>query len=191
MNEQFIRYISGDMNADETKNFTRFINSSPELRHQIMNYENLLREIKETSNVPLQQDYFVSLIPALRKKLDASSRIHKALKLSFSLSSAAAVIVLALIFLLPGKTADLNQVISEMDHQEVKEMVKDMQIDITPAETEDISQIEELYIEEIDGKGENMISSDLVTNADILNTLSEEETQMIYDEMINKDILKD
>jgi hypothetical protein len=188
--EKLIQYLAGEMSSSEAEAFEELLNNTPELRKQKVKYEQLLGGIKETVNIEPGSNYFTNLIPAFRARLDSGRKISSVLKWSLSLSSAVAVIILALVIFLPQKTADMNELIGDMDQQEITELVDDMRIDVTPADTHAIKNIDDIYIEELSDT-EYILESDLVTDTDLLNSLSEDETELVYSEMINKDLLKE
>jgi len=189
-NEKLIQYLTGEMAPGEIPAFEELLKNSPEMSEQKMKYEKLLGSIKETSNSALDNNYFTNLIPLFRVNLESGKRSRKVMKWSFSLSTAAALVILALVMILPQRTDEMNDLIVNMDQQEITNLVDDMRIDVTPADTQSINNIDEIYVKEL-SEEQGVLDSDLITDSDILNSLSEDESELVYREMINKDLLEE
>lgn len=191
-NEQLIKYLCGEMLPDEKTAFEELLKKSPRIMQQKINYEKLLVEMKAAGNPPVNEDYFTAIIPAFRTRLDKDKKRKRKLTWVYSLSSGtAAVIILMILFIFPSRTeVNFGEVINEMNQSELTALINDMEIDIITGESDQGNGINDAYINELSLNTDESLIDDLFTFNELYNSVSDTEAEIIYNEMINKDIFR-
>ena len=192
--ERIIKYLDNDLTSEERTAFERELKSSEELIREFEKYSVIKEKIKYQKNLRLNSDYLSSILPEFHKKVDSGKKetLRRGLSYAFGL------ILLFLIgisfqkifFNNQKKSNDLevfaqslneNQKIELLENlnggEELYKLIpendladlfeKDLQIDNEVAEAYDIN-----YKEMIDG-------------------LSRDEAEKIYNELLNRNILKE
>ena len=192
--ERIIKYLDNDLTSEERTAFERELKSSEELKREFEKYSVIIEKIKNQKNLRLNSDYLSSILPEFHKKVDSGKKetLRRGLSYAFGL------ILLFLIgisfqkifFNNQKKSNDLevfaqslneNQKIELLENlnggEELYKLIpendladlfeKDLQIDNEVAEAYDIN-----YKEMIDG-------------------LSRDEAEKIYNELLNRNILKE
>jgi hypothetical protein len=192
--ERIIKYLDNDLTSEERTAFERELKSSEELIREFEKYSVIKEKIKYQKNLRLNSDYLSSILPEFHKKVHSGKKetLRRGLSYAFGL------ILLFLIgisfqkifFNNQKKSNDLevfaqslneNQKIELLENlnggEELYKLIpendladlfeKDLQIDNEVAEAYDIN-----YKEMIDG-------------------LSRDEAEKIYNELLNRNILKE
>lgn len=91
--ERIILYVDGQMNEDEKASFEKEINNSTDLTDEINKYKKFLSNISDIKNVPVDNEYFVQMIPKFRGRLELQRKLKLLPKLVFSVTTIAAVLI--------------------------------------------------------------------------------------------------
>jgi hypothetical protein len=190
MNDKLIKYLSGEMNPSEEQKFLIELEKSPEMMEKRLSYENLIKDIRTISSAELDNDYFREIIPSFRKRIERKQRVTYNFKWASGIAVSAAALLITVLIIFNDKTKSFDEMMMEMDNSEIAQLVQEHDIDIS-AESEN-SLIEQMYYDILDLNGDTrkVLHSDLISDAVIYNLLSDNESDIIFAELINKDILR-
>ncbi|HEX2960288.1 MAG TPA: hypothetical protein VHO43_00755 [Ignavibacteriales bacterium] len=201
-NDEILKYLAGMLTEEEKKAFELELQKSPLLRKELDKKASVLSGIKALGNTEADSHYFENLLPQLRQKLNSgkgrSFRLYPRL--------AYVIPVLAVIAFFIFKPSGFNpfykgtsgqseftKTVSQMNDQTKTEVLSTLmeneagtiQAEALPdnaAEAVENTMGEELY-KESDSKGQYL------DNDELINTISSDEAESIYQNMINKKIL--
>ena len=101
ISEKVIRFADSEMSYAEEKEFEKELENSPALRDELSSYNSLLSKAEEIKYVPVDENYFISIIPGFRIRQAKKSGFHINSIVTIG-SSLAALLVLFLIFFNKG-----------------------------------------------------------------------------------------
>jgi len=199
MNDEKIRkYIEGELSGEELINFEKEINNSSELKREINTYRNTLIQFGKLKNVDAEGYYFTNILPRFRESI--SKKKQQEFKPLFAVGSVVLILIaLVVIFIINNKQEvieDEQITLQQLDNEELKTYLNNYSQDITT------SQLTENIPEEYDSLFNSMIVSELnlskypgdylvdVTSNEfnnILDELSEEEIEGLYNSLIKED----
>lgn len=198
--EQIRKYIDGELTGEELEKFEAEINNSPELKALVDSYVNTLNQFKKLKNDDIENPYFVNILPEFRRK-STKKRILK-LRPSFAFGSVAlALIAVLVIFILTNKEESLtdeNFVTNDISSETLDSYLDNYSRDYTSLQlTEDVPveydsllsivMISELNIDE--NAGEYLVDVSSSEFYNVIDELSTEEVEGIYNTLITKKII--
>lgn len=199
--ETFFSYLKGRMNSEEKKTFEEELIHSEKLKKEFIEFKKLNSIIDETKNIPLSQDYAASILTDFRKR-KALTEIKKSYP-KFKYAFASILIIIGGYFLV----SELNEenpeenksLLTEFSDSELKSFSYDSYYSSNiekNIDEEAISRIDSIYkenisasiIESMDETGMDEIFS--INNfVDDEEYISDNDIDLIYDKLINKEIL--
>ncbi len=198
--EKFFSYLKGRMNSEERKTFEDELIHSENLNKEFIEYKRLNSIIDETKNIPLSQDYAASIITDFRKR-KGSTEIKKSyprLKYAF----ASILIMLGGYFLVSElndeNPEEIKSLLTEFSDSELNSFSYDSFYSSNiekNIDEEAISRIDSIYKENISASIiESMDETSMDEIFSINNFVDEEyisdnDIDLIYDKLINKEIL--
>jgi len=91
--DKIILYLDGQMASDEKAAFEKELSTSETLRNEL----NLIRDfnsgIKELKNIPVEDDYFVRMIPNFRGRIERKKKYRIFPGIAYSITTATAVLI--------------------------------------------------------------------------------------------------
>ena len=197
---QFIKYLENDFSEEEKSNFEKNLSLNHNLRKEFekyqMNYKNLNSEIKA------EEDYFITLLPRVKERISAKKKFSFYFNLIPKYAYLFPVILIAavVIFLLNTYNSNIK---SAIDVKNFTYAFSDNNELITELldETSNYKIIEnydsEIYsLTHSEDEYENIILNYLKENnhifelnESVINNLSEDDYNLVYNEIINKKIL--
>ena len=193
--ERIIKYLDDDLTQEARAAFERELNSSEELKREFENYLIIKEKINNQKNLKLSSDYANSILSEFHK----NPHKHKREVLRKSLSYAFGLIFIILVGISVQKIFFNNNVNNSGDLEKFAQSLDENQkLDILESlnDSNDLSDI-------ISGKEYvDLLENNLVVNEDVLETydigykdlivnLSDTEADKIYNELINRNILKE
>ena len=199
--EKFFSYIKGKMNPEERKIFEHELIHSDNLNQEFDEYKKLNSIIDETKNIPLNKNYSESIITEFRRRKSSNGlrKIFPTIKYAF----ASIIIIIVGYFLISQinneSPQDVNLLLTQYSDSELDSYINDydysnsleMNIDIDA-----VQRIDSLYSENISASLIESINEESLTDivdfnsvADVDEYLSEDEVDLIYAQLINKEIL--
>ena len=193
--ERIIKYLDDDLTQEARAAFERELNSSEELKREFENYLIIKEKINNQKNLKLSSDYENSILHEFHK----NPHKHKREVLRKSLSYAFGLIFIILLGISVQKIFFNNNVNNSGDLEKFAQSLDENQkLDILESlnDSNDLSDI-------ISGKEYvDLLENNLVVNEDVLETydigykdlivnLSDTEADKIYNELINRNILKE
>ncbi len=200
MNDKIILYADNQLNAEEKKQFEKEIQNSPQLKKELDVYLQLLNEINELKNVPLQEDYFIQIVPKFRAVLAKKEVSFKKPILATAFSVIAFFLGFIFFYNISQNynTTNINLQFSQNQIQQLDDEELSQYIDDYSGNYSNInipkdhlayydSLFDNIIYSEIDSTSINnyMANSDINYNR-LYESLNSTETEKIYNEIINK-----
>ncbi|MCU7492184.1 MAG: hypothetical protein HF300_09325 [Ignavibacteria bacterium] len=206
-NDEILKYLAGMLTEEEKKAFELELQKSPLLRKELDKKASVLSGIKALGNTEADSHYFENLLPQLRQKLNSgkgrSFRLYPRLAYVIPVLAVIAFFVFKPFIFKPSGfnpfykgtsgQSEFTKTVSQMNDETKTEVLSTLmenetgtiQAEALPesaAEAVENTMGEELY-KESDSKGQYL------DNDELINTISSDEAESIYQNMINKKIL--
>jgi hypothetical protein len=198
--EKFFSYLKGRMNSEEKKEFEEELLLSENLKKDFADYKKLHSIIDEVKDTSLNNDYSESIITLFRKRKE--SRIINKSFSKTSLAFASIIIILFGYFLTSSlnqeKPMEISSLLTEFSKAELDSLnyIVDYSSNIDDIDENIINRIDSVYNENLSASlsksiEENELEYILSINnvADVDEYLTENEVELIYSQLINKEIL--
>ncbi len=203
MNEvkrKIILYLDNQLSDKEKIKFEKELENSEELRNAFEKYKAILKEIKNSEHIEVDQNYFNSLTPRVLEKVNQNKK--RKLIPVYALSLAVSIIIIFFIFFNNGKKDNINNslkdIASNLSKEELIETINslpDQNSYLDPTDNfsdfniTDDSMIADALSFEIKTKLNNNLDFLLEKNIDygtLISSLDEQEADKVYSEIINK-----
>lgn len=197
INEEKIRkYIEGELSSEELINFEKEIANFPELKRELDSLRNSLHQFKKLNNVNADVNYFTNILPRFREGTSKQKQLK--LKPSFALGSILLVLTALILFITTNKEEVIEEEqlnLQQLDNEELKTYLNSYSQDLTT------TQLTQNIPEEYDSLFNSMIAGELILNGNsgeylvdvtsnefynILDELSEEDVEIIYNSLIKE-----
>jgi uncharacterized protein (UPF0128 family) len=199
--EKFFSYLKGRMNSEERKTFEDELIHSENFHKEFIEYKKLNSIIEETKNIALSQDYAASIITIFRKRKELKE-IKKSYP-KFRYAFASILIIIGGYFLISElnkeNPKEIKSLLTEFSDAELNSFSDDTYYssNIDKNIDEDaISRIDSIYTENISAsvfESMNESSMDYIFSinnlVDVDEYISDSDIDLIYKELINKEIL--
>jgi|GEM_PF-1007610 len=199
--EKFFSYLKGKMNPVERKEFEDELKRSENLNQEFSDYKRLSRLIDETKNIRLSKDYSESIITDFRRRKGSKGLNKKSPTIKYAFASI--IIIIIGYFLISQKNIenpqDVNLLLTQYSDSELDSYINDYDYSNTTEMNignDAIQRIDSLYSENISASLIESIKEESLTDivnfnsvADVDEYLSEIEVDLIYAQLINKEIL--
>lgn len=205
-NNEILRYLAGMLSEEQKRELEGRLGRSPALRKELQEKSELLGQLKSWANPQADTHYFENLLPAVREKLS----LQKKKKFSFYPRLAYVIPILAVIaffvskplglnpFYKPGgSSSEFTRAVSEMNDQARTEILGSLLEN--ESSTSQASAFPENATEEVSEAVENRMGEELYKGTDtksqyldtdeLISTVSNDEAEDIYQNMIHKKIL--
>jgi len=199
--EKFFSYLKGKMNSEEKKEFEDELIRSDNLNKEYTEYEKLNNIIDETKNIHLSKDYSDSIITDFRKRIESKELKRSYPMIRYAFASIIIFIVgYFLISQLNKKNPDeIKSLLTDFSEAELNSFSKNYDYSTNIANNIDDAgfiRIDSIYRENL---SESVVESigkksleDILSLSDVSNVdeyLSDNEVDIIYAQLINKEIL--
>jgi len=198
--ENIIRYIDGEMNEEEKLQFEKMMTEDPRLENETGRVRTLLSEMKASAAPDINETYFINILPEFYSRKSKKKRFIFS-RLAYTLSTAAAVILLVFLIFKPGTSVDysnlndLSKSFTDSDLNEILNQYAD-QYSISElagsATTKTDSIVSNLMADELDlsGSAEGSVAEKYLDTDELLSSIDESEANELYSQLINEDIIK-
>lgn len=197
--EIIIKYLDGQLNPIEKAEFEDSLKKSKELKNLFDEYKMVYNSVESVKKVTLTEDYAVSIIPEFRRRLEAKKSVRYNLRYAYGFA-ALIFIALTLLFisrdLSSDKIGDVQFADNDITDAELENIfdqisAEDLLYVYTDEEANKLDLVyESYYSNEIISKenaDENLFALNNLDFSDIENILSDEELDLVYNEIINKE----
>lgn len=195
--ENIIKYLDGQMSASEQNEFETELENSAELRNLFDQYKKLFNEIDKEKLKTVDQQYAINIIPEFRRRLE--TRSTKKTRFAFAYALTASIIILLIItFSLFNKDSKRNEDIIAADIPDTEldylynQMTAEELLGINEINSEE--KFDSMYMQyystqliEDGDQVENLFAINNLDFEEIENLLSEQELEIVYNKLINKD----
>jgi len=197
--DKIIKYLDNQMSESERTDFETELENSAGLKSMFENYKDLFNEIDVEKKKLINQDYAATIIPEFRKRIEnnKSSRTQYV----FAAGITAAVIVVLFLFLNPLDTGDSQSDVelaynnlpeSELDYlysqMTAEELLSINQTDSQPEFDSMYMNYYSTRLIEDEDPVENLFAINDIDLEEIEKILSEQELEIVYSQLINKEI---
>jgi hypothetical protein len=199
--EKFFSYLKGKMNPEERKIFEHEIIHSDNLNQEFDKYKKLNSIIDETKNIPLSKNYSESIINEFRRRKDSKGLKKKSPTIKYAFASVIIIIVGYFLISQINKEnpQDVNLLLTQYSDSELDSYINDYDhsnaIEMNIG-NEAFQIIDSIYSENISASFIESINGESLTDivsfknvADVDEYLSDNEVDLIYAQLINKEIL--
>jgi hypothetical protein len=199
--EKFFSYLKGKMNSEEKKEFEDELIRSDNLNKEYTEYEKLNNIIDETKNIHLSKDYSESIITDFRKRIESEDLKRSYPMIRYAIASIIIFIVgYFLISQLNKENPDeIKSLLTDFSEAELNSFSNNYYYSTDIANNIDDAvfiRIDSIYTENL---SESLVESigkksleDILSLSDVANVdeyLSDIEVDIIYAQLINKEIL--
>lgn len=198
--EQIIKYLDGSMSGEEKLRFESQIKEDPELQKETEKLKSFLSRMKADAGPEADETYFINMLPEFYAGRDKKKKFSLA-KIAYSLSTAAAVVIVVFILFKPSGTInytsfdelsgsltanELNAAFNEYSDQY---SVSDL---MSTASARTDSLVSNLFADELDlsASADKSLAANYLSTDDLLSSLDESEANELYSQLINVDIIK-
>ncbi len=198
--EQIIRYLDRQMNEEEKLHFEKMLAGDPELQRETDRVRNLLLVTKTEAGPEADESYFINILPEFHS-LRAKKKTFHFSKLAYSLSTAAAVVLLLFIIFKPGSTvnySNLTDLSKSFTESEINETLNQYSSDYSLSElagsasAKTDSIVSNIVADELKltPSAENEVADKYLTPDELLSSINESQANELYSQLINEDIIK-
>ena len=196
INKRIILYLDNQMKEEEKRAFEAELDKSPELSNQLKHYNNVMQSLKIDEQNYSDQDYFVNLVPNIRKILSGEKKPSK-FKTAYVLTAFASVLVVVLLIFNLFRASENNSVdklLSTLSENEVTEIFDYYSDDLSTMNTEQLNGTSDSLLTELISSELNLQEADLnslvftngISIESLYSEIKSEEADFIYNEIINK-----
>lgn len=199
--EKFFLNLKGKMNSEERKDFEDELNNSESLKKDFTEYKKLTSYINEVKDVHLNGEYSETIITEFRERLESKRDLNSFKIIRYSFSAIVLIVVgyFLISFLDKEKPVEITSILTEFSDDEIESLSYnfDYSADIENHITDDnVNRIDSIYNEKLSSS----ISASLQENgleyifninnlSDVDEYLSENDVDIIYAQLINKEFL--
>ncbi len=197
--DKILKYLSGLMTHDEAVNFEKEIRDSAELNSLLQKYNRNLSDLKELSNIKVEERYFINLLPRIRNKFVREKKDSFILRIASALPAIVLSIFVAVNFLYINFeiqndfSSVLTEAIEDSDSISVSKLLTDYPNSFSMYRT--YSSGTEIINEYFDNPDIDITQFSqktgilVIDNFNLYELLNEEEIEDIYNTLIDKKIL--
>jgi len=190
--ERIIKYLDNDLSYEERVDFEKELENSGELREKFQKYLTVKEDIKVLKAAKLNADYIDSILPQLHNRIHSGKKdsIRKSLSYAFGvmLMFIITIGVLRIFFNNQKNPNDLEEFTQSLNENQKVELM------------ENLNDGDELYKLIPENELADLIEKNLLINnevaeaydisyKDIIDGLSQDEADKIYNEILNRNIL--
>jgi hypothetical protein len=190
--ERIIKYLDDQLSQEEKKLFEKELSESALLKKEFEKFLSIKNKVKSAEDFKLSEDYFNSVVPRFREKLEQQTKIiiYKNLGYAFSLTI---VLFLAFIIFNPFNNENVNEVeefTQSLNQTEKYEILEYLNGNNRIDDYADLSAINTQF--DMENIVENTTEkSELISYYDfeiekLADNISTEEFNQIYNEIFNK-----
>ncbi len=201
VDEKIILYVDGQMNEEEAASFENEISASPKLTEDLIKYKKFLSGISEIKDIPVDDEYFVQMIPKFRGRLELKRKLKFIPKIAFGITTLAAVLIFVIFTLnknnkneVPILQNTINQITSSGSSSDLNSLSD--QFNFSFMTNEEIansnSVLDSMLVHELDLTPQSLSTISADNNNSDLSSLvqgiNEKEADQIYNEILHKKI---
>ena len=195
IDKRIILYLDNQMSQEERKIFESELTNSSELSKEVESYKNILKSLTFDEKQSKDDDYFANLIANFRQT-KLSSKKSFSFKPAYSLTAAVSIIILVFIFFNPFNKTEIetvDKIIARLDETEAAELIDYYSNGLTQTEVDQTNgQADSLFADMISNEFEfdesdvkMLVSSDENYLNSIFSNIDSDETEKIYNEILN------
>ncbi len=195
IDKRIILYLDNQMSQEERKIFESELTNSSELSKEVESYKNILKSLTFDEKQSKDDDYFANLIANFRQT-KLSSKKSFSFKPAYSLTAAVSIIILVFIFFNPFNKTEIetvDKIIAGLDETEAAELIDYYSNGLTQTEVDQTNgRADSLFADMISNEFEfdesdvkMLVSSDENYLNSIFSNIDSDETEKIYNEILN------
>ena len=192
-NERILKYLAGELSEKEKSQLEAELKNNEELKKLFEKCSSQLEEIKSTRDLELNENYFINLIPRVHERIRKNNRWVWIPRLAFVLPVLA---IIAFILFYSKGSDKYSKIIADLPDSSKQQIVNyiekenpslqdDYLKDTNTKEIIDREISKKINIEDINLEPRLSYSDEY----ELVNSLSQDEVDNIYDKMMSKKIL--
>jgi hypothetical protein len=187
IDDKIILYLDNRLTPREKEEFEIQISNSPDIAQRVNRIKNKIESIRRSASPETDSSYFINMIPEFRKSVEVKQKNYKRKILYAAVPVLAAVILLIILNNTRTNTAEEFNFTAE-DIEQISGYTFNDVYSLTGENIHELNQsIDSLFASNL-MEDPNSFYLDNDDFASLLSSLSEEETEFIYNEIINKDL---
>ncbi len=198
--EQIIRYLDGNMSEEEKLHFEKILADYPDLQKETGQVKNLLSSMKNDAGPDTDERYFVNMLPEFYTRHSKKKKFIFS-KLAYSLSTAAAIILILVVIFRPAGTinhSNLNELSANLTESELSETLNQYADQyslndlMSSASAKTDSIVSDMVADELDlsGSVDKTVADKYINTDELISSINETEANELYSQLINEDIIK-
>ncbi len=196
--ERIVKYIENELSPQERNAFEVDMNNSVELREEFEKYLKVNAETDEIKKLKLNPLYLDSILPEFRDKLDAPKIFSVKRNLGYAFGAMLvfilSIVVLKNFFNAKTELTDLQEFTQSLNENQRIELLKNLNGDQGVYEiiSDSLYKPELISLFETNLKVNNEVAETYdIEYHEIISGLSKDEVELIYNEILNSDLLKE
>lgn len=194
--ERLLKYFSGLMSESEKAVFEKELSGSEVLRREADSFRQMMAEFKGASEYS-SSHYFNTILPRVRERIDRKKSPALRLKIAYGLSAAA---IIALLFIInpfssrQSSNSDFETAVAEMNDTDKSSLLGEF-IEMDQGNLRTVINSETGSSDAIESKVSDALfrneesKGKYVDTDDLINDLTPQEADKVYDALLNKKIL--
>jgi len=183
-NKRILRYISGLMSPLEMKSFEDELSTSESLNSEYHSIKARIQKIIPDIREEESGSYFITMVPKVRARLENKKIAH----LRYVKYLAPALIISLLYLIIPFRSPSLiEEQIRDLNDSSRTELLNLIEQSVPVSGNNEL--IETAITTQITADDINQVNSEYLNTYELLENLSEEEVNDIYNMLLNKEIL--
>lgn len=197
-NERIVKYLDGQMSPDQKKHLETELESSEILRRELSDYKAVYESVRAAREKRLSAEYTESIIPEFRRRMEEKK--SGAFNARFAYVVASFVIIASVIYLinhLQIKDSEVENIFSfnQIENSDIDIALENMSADdillsYSGKDSNTLDSIVATYVSEEAASSaiseENLFALNELDFQQIENLLSDEEVDLVYNEIIDK-----
>jgi hypothetical protein len=188
------------MSEEEKLHFEKILANDPDLQNETGQMRNFLSAMKADAEPDTEEAYFINMLPKFYSR-HSKERKFKLSNLAYSLSTAAAVVLILFVIFRPGGKAnlstlnDINAKLTESELNETLNLYADQfslsdLMNSASAKTDSI--VSDMVADELDLSGsiDKTVADKYINTDELLSSIDETQANKLYSQLINENIIK-
>lgn len=194
--EKILRYLDGSLDSAEIEALKAEIEKSASVRKEYERLLHLNKKLKALSDIEAEPDYFINLLPRFRERINQKKKKSFVPAYAWGTVLTALIIITAVIFFREANdTFTLTEISAQLENSEL-ESILTYYSNGNSYLIEDEETGSELFLSELFKGDENSIDEEALKSLslryeidDVLEDVSDQEAELIVNEILNKNIL--
>jgi len=192
--EKIIKYLDSEFTAEEKKAFEAELENSKELLDEFNRFLELKANVGQVKNIKLKQDYLDSILPEYHRKYPTGKResIRKSLSYAFGvmLIFIISITILRTFFTDRQQSGAIEEFAQSLNTEQKMELLETLNGEVPNYNQVTNTDLVDLLESDLEINNE-VLDEYEISYKDILGDLDDDELNLVYQEVLNKNILEE